>query len=79
MLRHERHRRGEQYKARRLELGLTQKELAKRLGVTPMTVSRRERGIINIGEEAFCAIMSLQPKNKTDEAENQDSGPSQRH
>lgn len=38
---------GEAIKAARRAAGLTQAELAKRLGVTPQTVSQYERGLIN--------------------------------
>ena len=38
----------EEFKSGRSTIGLTQTELARRLGVHPMTVSRWERGFVSI-------------------------------
>lgn len=48
----------EQYREKRKQLGLTQVELAARLGVSEMTVKRRENGGI-ITKEAEIAINAL--------------------
>ena len=47
------------YKASRIAIGMTQRELALALDVDVMTVSRRERGLLTIGQEARLAIASL--------------------
>lgn len=47
-----------EYKAQREKLGLTQAELASRLGVTRKTINARENGA-KITEEAARAIRSL--------------------
>ena len=49
----------DQYRAARKQLELKQSELAKRLGVTTNTVSRRELGIVPISREADIAIKCL--------------------
>lgn len=51
----------EGYKERRKALGLTQEELAKRLGVSRKTVVLRESGK-TITKEAELAILSLAPE-----------------
>lgn len=48
----------EEYRKKRKQLGLTQTELAARLGVSVMTVKRRESGGI-ITKEAEIAINAL--------------------
>ena len=52
----------EDYKAERLALGLTQAELAERLGIPRESVSRRESGDQRITLEAEIAIRSLKKK-----------------
>ena len=47
------------YKALRVEMGLTQSELAQALGITANAVARRERGERHIGPEAVLAIRSI--------------------
>ena len=47
------------YKAARERLGLTQAQLAERLGVTRKTINRREAGEATITTEAELAIRSL--------------------
>jgi len=49
----------EQYRRLRLAAGLTQKELAARLGVSANTVARRERGERPISEEAAHALRGV--------------------
>ena len=49
-----------EYKALRKRLGLTQQQLAKRLGVASNTISRRELGVRPITREAEIAIRGLQ-------------------
>ena len=49
----------DQYRAARQQLGLKQSELAKQLGVTTNTVSRRELGLVPISREADIAIKCL--------------------
>lgn len=51
----------DQYRNTRKQLGLTQTELAARLGVSVMTVKRRENGG-TITHEAELAIKALKPK-----------------
>lgn len=51
-----------EYKALREKLGLTQAELAARLGVTRKTVNSRERSPKRISAEAAMAIRSLNAK-----------------
>ena len=48
-----------QYKATRERLGMTQAQLAAKLGVTVLTVKRRERDGAKIGREAEIAIKAL--------------------
>ena len=50
---------GPEYRAIRLALGLTQRELAERLGVRENTIWRRENGQREISPEAELAIKSL--------------------
>ena len=52
-----------EYKAARLSLGLTQAELAERLGIPREAISRRESNIQRITLEAEIALRSL-PKTK---------------
>lgn len=55
---------GERIKRARQEAGITQSELAKRLNVTPQTVSQYERGLINPKYETalkFAEALNLQP------------------
>ena len=54
----------EQYKARRIALGLTQAALADLLKVKRRTIIYREQGG-PIDEEARLAIMSFKPKRKS--------------
>lgn len=56
----------EEYKANRLELGLSQTALAERLEVSRETVNKRESGTNRITEEAALAILALLSSN-TDE------------
>lgn len=49
----------EKYKERRKALGLTQPQLAEKLGVTKKTITDRERGAVGISDEAALAILSL--------------------
>ena len=49
----------DEYRAARQLLGLKQAELAKHLGVTTNTVSRRELGLVPISREADIAIKCL--------------------
>jgi DNA-binding XRE family transcriptional regulator len=53
---------GQEYKALRERLALTQGELASRLGVTRKTINARENGA-KITEEARLAIVSLSSPN----------------
>ena len=48
-----------EYKETREKLGLTQAQLADRLGVTRKTINRREAGEATITTEAELAIRSL--------------------
>lgn len=48
-----------EYREIRQSLGLTQRELAERLGVDPQTISRRERGELPILREAVLAIRAV--------------------
>jgi transcriptional regulator with XRE-family HTH domain len=50
---------GKAYRAIRHKLGLSQRELAEAVGVTPNTVARRERDERAIGPEAEAAIRDL--------------------
>lgn len=55
---------GESIKKARQEAGITQAELAKRLNVTPQTISQYERGLINPKYETalkFAEALNLQP------------------
>lgn len=49
----------QEYKATRLWLGITQRELASQCGVTTKTISERERGLVKIGKEAEMVILKL--------------------
>lgn len=49
----------EEYKEKRKQLGLTQAELAARLGVSVITIKRREGGQTPINHEAELAIKAL--------------------
>jgi DNA-binding XRE family transcriptional regulator len=53
----------EQYKARRIELGYTQQQLAVLLGINRNTITKREAGVPGypIGREAWLAISALPP------------------
>ena len=50
---------GDEYKALRLRLSLTQEQLGHKLGVTGNTVARRERGEQAIDSEAEAVIRRL--------------------
>ena len=55
---------GEKIKRARQEAGITQAELARRLNVTPQTISQYERGLINPKYETalkFAEALDLQP------------------
>jgi len=49
----------EEYKAIRLQLGLTQVELAEKLGVRGNTIARRERGLRVISKESSFALLYI--------------------
>ena len=49
----------DEYREIRQRMGLTQEQLARELGVTSMTVSRRERGETEIDGEATHALKRL--------------------
>lgn len=49
----------EEYKERRIFLGLSQKKLGEVLGVTERTINRRERGDVPIMIEAILAIIEV--------------------
>ena len=49
----------DKYRAARQQLGLKKSELAKQLGVTTNTVSRRELGVVPISREADIALKCL--------------------
>lgn len=51
---------GPEYRALRLALGLTQRELAERLGVRENTIWRRENGQREISPEAELALYWIQ-------------------
>ena len=51
------------YKGERKALGYTQSEAAATLGVTQVTIARRETGAQTITREAWLALLSL-PKKK---------------
>lgn len=51
--------RGHEYRQQRERAGLTQKELAARLGVHPMTISKRERDAMTITREAEIALRQV--------------------
>ena len=55
---------GDDYRAARLRLGLTQAELASRLGVTATSVARRERGEQRITPEAALALRAVELLNR---------------
>ena len=48
-----------EYKQIRKELGLLQKDLAEKLGVSRKTITDRERGAVKITEEAALAIHQI--------------------
>jgi len=50
---------GNEYRQQRERAGLTQKELAARLGVHPMTISKRERDAMTITSEAEIALRQV--------------------
>tara|TARA_E500000318_G_C3519340_1_gene195700 strand:+ start:767 stop:1006 length:240 start_codon:yes stop_codon:yes gene_type:complete len=52
----------DEYKLNRLELGLSQTALAKRLEVSRETVNKRESGMNRITKEAALAIVALLSK-----------------
>lgn len=54
----------QEYKEIRIELGLSQLELARLVGVTRETINKRERGLNVITQEAELAIINLQAKSK---------------
>lgn len=51
----------DKYKAARERLGMTQEQLAKRLGVSRATINAREAGRVPVTAESAMAIMSLRP------------------
>ena len=51
---------GPEYRALRLAMGLTQRQLAGRLGVTTRTIRYRETGAVPIDLEAALAIEAVQ-------------------
>jgi len=50
---------GNEYRQQRERAGLTQRELAARLGVHPMTISKRERDAMTITREAEIALRQV--------------------
>lgn len=50
---------GNEYRKQRERAGLTQKQLAERLGVHPMTISKRERDAMTITREAQIALRQV--------------------
>lgn len=54
----------EQYKAEREKRG-TQQEVAERLGVSRITLARRETGARPVSKECFLALLSLPLRRKT--------------
>ncbi len=54
----------EQYKAEREKRG-TQLEVAEKLGVSRITLARRETGTRPVSRECFLALLSLPKKRKT--------------
>lgn len=52
------------YRERRIALRLTQSQLAEKLGVTSMTIHRREAGEAPITREAWIAIETLTNETK---------------
>jgi transcriptional regulator with XRE-family HTH domain len=61
---------GREYKAARKARGLTQAELAARVGLDPQTISRRERSELPITKEAELAVLSLPKKRKRPRPQN---------
>jgi transcriptional regulator with XRE-family HTH domain len=53
------------FKKMRLKKGYSQSQLAREFGVTVMTVSRWERGVVLIPRLAELALVSLKPRQKT--------------
>jgi DNA-binding XRE family transcriptional regulator len=49
----------DEYRRMRIEAGLTQVELARRLGVTPITIQARENGRFKITDEAAIALRAV--------------------
>lgn len=62
----------EQYRAKRLALGLTQQGLAERLGLPRTAVTKRESGEQRITEEAARAINSLSKTKRRPRTSNND-------
>ena len=52
------------YRTVRNAIGLSQLRLARALGVHPTTISKRERGVLTITQEAELAILSLLKEEK---------------
>ncbi|MGA9767917.1 MAG: helix-turn-helix transcriptional regulator [Blastocatellia bacterium] len=55
---------GDELKQRREELGMTQEQLAKALGVNIMTISRWERGVRSIPPHLSLALEAIEIKQK---------------
>lgn len=55
---------GEALRKRRKDLGMTQVELAKEVGVAPNTVARYERDESGIPEPVARLVMLIKPKRK---------------
>jgi DNA-binding transcriptional regulator YiaG len=53
------------FKKMRLKKGYSQSQLAREFGLTVMTVSRWERGVVSIPRMAELALVSLKPRPKT--------------
>ncbi len=65
---------GDDFKTRRKALGMKQSELAKRLGVHPLTVSKWERSLHAIPEMAGMALAYLEQDGRTARADAEREG-----
>ena len=53
-----RHRAGQQLRAQRIDRGITQAELARKIGITPSALSQAERGLINLSPDTSARALS---------------------